>query len=76
MPIELNNADLAEIERIWSDLAPESTCEERIYRAGIAAGLERAAKEAENVTARWPLYNAAREECAKDCAAAIRALIK
>ena len=59
--IELTRNDLVAIRNALGERYPIDERDQAIYRAGLAAGIERAAKEAQD-------YDAA-------CAAAIRALV-
>ena len=85
MTIELTNTDRAAIDRCYADngwdisdqLSEYRLCEAS-YRAGLAAGIERAA----NICGKYAYDKRAAPELrgnsngAADCAAAIRALLK
>ena len=75
--IELNDEDRAAIERIHNTVLYYDAEREAIYRAGIIAGLERAAKVCENHTcgSSYPLHLEGQIAACRACASAIRALI-
>ena len=68
--IEMTGADFVAMEAAWNATGSQKAKlrRERIYRAGLAAGIERAAKVCENIGKEIV--------CPEECAAAIRALIK
>jgi len=72
--IELTRDDLAAIRNALGERYPIDERDQAIYRAGIAAGIERAAQRVEN--GRFLHDDAPTARFARECAAAIRALLK
>jgi Lar family restriction alleviation protein len=72
--IELTDEDVAAIKVAIAPLQTEDDEQEAVYRAGLAAGLERAARECDvRANLSFPGIEA---KGAIECAAAIRALVK
>ena len=72
--IELTMDDLAAIRNALGERYPIDERDQAIYRAGLAAGIERAAQRVEN--GRFLHDDAPTARFARECAAAIRALDK
>jgi len=75
--IELTRDDLAAIRNALGERYPIDERDQAIYRAGLAAGIERSAQVCDDL--HWD-YNghplASDEVSAEECADAIRALLK
>jgi len=79
MPLELTTGDYLEIRAALGERFPIDERDRAIYRAGLAAGIERAAMIADDVT--WDseyhdMWHVGFDAAAKACAAAIKALLK
>ena len=74
--IELTRDDLVAIRNALGERYPIDERDQAIYRAGLAAGIERAAQTAERSACEWNNGKQRQHIVAIHCAAAIRALLK